>query len=168
MRHPARLHESCYVGATFIFLTTSTYKRRPYFAEPANVQLVTAKILPVADLHGFALFAYCFMPDHLHALVAGIRRNSDFQAFVKVAKQRSGYHFKRARATRLWQPSFFDRTLRSGEEPHEAVRYVVANPVRAGLVSTVSDYEHWGSSVFTRQELLDYVGTPDLKVRGSI
>ena len=40
----------------------------------------------------------------------------------------------------LWQPSFFDRALRSVNEYHQKVQYLHPNPVRAGLVSRPEDW----------------------------
>jgi hypothetical protein len=57
----------------------------------------------------------------------------------------------------LWQPSFFDRTLRSDESICEVIRYIVQNPIRAGLVERAEDYPYWGSSVYSRQQILEYI-----------
>ncbi len=47
------------------------------------------------------------------------------------------------RTQRLWQPGFHDRALRAEEDRLAAARYIVANPLRAGLVRRVADYPHW-------------------------
>ena len=38
---------------------------------------------------------------------------------------------------------FYDRALREGEDPIRVARYMVGNPLRAGLVSSVEEYLHW-------------------------
>ena len=43
----------------------------------------------------------------------------------------------------LWQCGFHDHALRREEDLLGVARYVVANPVRAGLVARVGDYPHW-------------------------
>lgn len=43
----------------------------------------------------------------------------------------------------LWQAGYHDRALRREEDLRSVARYVVANPVRAGLVSRVGEYSHW-------------------------
>ena len=47
------------------------------------------------------------------------------------------------RTGRFWQDGFHDHALRKEENVIEAARYIVANPLRAGLVSSVADYPHW-------------------------
>lgn len=98
------------------------------------------------------------MPDHVHAVVEGTEKRSDLQRFVRLAKQRSGYLFVRATGEPLWQTSYFDRALRRDEVLADVVRYVIGNPVRAGLVARPADYPHWDSGVWTRDQILDFVG----------
>jgi hypothetical protein len=76
---------------------------------------------------------------------------------VHRAKQRSGYVFVRKRGERLWQESYFDRLVRRDESLPDVIRYIIANPVRAGLVTRAVDYPHWGSSTHSREELLEFL-----------
>jgi len=43
----------------------------------------------------------------------------------------------------IWQAGFHDRALRREEDLPSVARYVVANPLRAGLVTRVGLYPHW-------------------------
>lgn len=43
----------------------------------------------------------------------------------------------------LWQKGFHDHAVRKEEDLPALARYVVANPVRAGLVQRVGQYPHW-------------------------
>ena len=43
----------------------------------------------------------------------------------------------------VWQRGFHDHALRRDEDVIQAARYIVANPLRAGLVSRVGDYPLW-------------------------
>ena len=44
------------------------------------------------------------------------------------------------RKGRLWQPESFDHVLRSSESLDTKIEYLLANPVRAGLVANWTDY----------------------------
>lgn len=44
---------------------------------------------------------------------------------------------------RVWQRGFHDRALRQEEDLIATARYVVANPLRAGLVDRIGDYPWW-------------------------
>jgi hypothetical protein len=48
-----------------------------------------------------------------------------------------------ARAGAVWADGFHDRALRWEEQLVDVARYIVLNPVRAGLVARVGDYSYW-------------------------
>jgi len=60
-------------------------------------------------------------------------------------------------AGELWQPGFFDHVLRSDESYDGKWNYVRENPVRAGLVRAPADYPFWGSFLYTREALLEFI-----------
>jgi REP element-mobilizing transposase RayT len=97
------------------------------------------------------------MPDHLHCVVEAEAADSDFCRFVASAKQRSGFTFMRSHGGRLWQRGYFERVLRDEETTHAYVRYVLENPIRAGLVRDVREYPFIGSGVWPLEALLDFV-----------
>ena len=101
-----------------------------------------------------AVIAYCFMPDHVHLLVGGTDPRSQLPEFVRIFKQRSSFHWKRRFGSELWQRSYFERGLRSDESSIDVARYVLANPLRAGIVEAVEDYPFIGSFTMTSRELL--------------
>jgi len=96
------------------------------------------------------------MPDHLHLVVAAEQHTADLREFVAQLKQLSGYAHKQHTGERLWQPSYYDHVLRDDEPTNRAVRYVLANPVRAGLVQNFEEYPFAGSAVFSVEELREF------------
>jgi hypothetical protein len=54
----------------------------------------------------------------------------------------------------LWQEGYFDRFLRSDEASLDVVRYLVDNPIKAGLCVDVRTYPYLGSSRYTLDELI--------------
>ena len=135
-----RLDPVLYTGLQQYFLTFCTARRQRVFVDATTVGVVRDQILRSADDFHFAVIAYCFMPDHLHLLVEALRDDADAARFVHQAKQRSGFAFSRQRGTQLWQPSFYDHILRGTEATLSVVRYILENPVRAGLVVAPEDY----------------------------
>ena len=77
-----------------------------------------------------------------------------------LARQRSGYHFKREYRRPLWQEGYFDRVLRSDEPEIAVIRYIVSNPIRARIVETPQEYPFWGSQLYARAEILDAISRP--------
>jgi putative transposase len=145
-----------YVGRHQYSLTFVTDARRTVFVDADVVTLVLTQILRAVSEKHFTVFAYCFMPDHLHLIVGGLSDDSDCTAFIKAAKQYSGYYYSRAHQRRLWGRYGHDRVIRSDLELALTVRYIVANPVRAGLVEHPRDYAFLGSAEYTVEELLKW------------
>lgn len=82
--------------------------------------------------------AFVVMPDHVHWLLqlqAGMRLGEAVRRFKAIVSVRLGRS--------VWQRGFHDHALRHDEDLVGVARYVVANPVRAGLVRRVGDYAHW-------------------------
>ena len=112
------------------------------------------QFLRAAGTHRFEIIAYCFMPDHLHFASHGTSEHSDCKAFIKAAKQYSGYAFKQRHDQRLWQRYGFERVIRDDAELASTIGYIISNPVRAGLVTHPSQYPHLGSQIYSVAELL--------------
>ena len=46
----------------------------------------------------------------------------------------------------IWQKGYHDRAVRSEEDLRNVARYIVANPLRAGLVKRLGDYPFWDAA----------------------
>ena len=95
------------------------------------------------------------MPDHLHVLAEGLAEGSRLRPFVALAKQRAAFLMRSQRPGRLWQKGYFERVLRDGDDTFNVARYIVQNPVRAGLVRSPDVYPFTGgSSILTKEQLI--------------
>jgi len=155
--YPRHLRTFDYVGPFDYFLTFCTFERRAIFIDGESVRIVHEQFLRACHEQGFVLYAFCYMRDHVHIVVGGVRSDSNLKVFVDRAKQYAGFCFKKATKQRLWQRYGYERVLRSEEERIERIHYSIQNPVRAGYVESPLDYPHWGSSKWSREELLEYV-----------
>jgi REP-associated tyrosine transposase len=155
--HPTRLPTFDYVGFYRYSLRFCTHARAHRFIDRDAFELVLAQFLRSATEERFAILAYCFMPDHVHLLVEGLSAMADGRRFIAKAKQYSGFYYKKTYAAPLWQRYGYERVLRNEEATLTVARYIVANPVRAGLVVEPRDYAFVGSCVFPLEALLDSV-----------
>ena len=90
-----------------------------------------------ADQSCFRIRAGTVMPDHMHLLVEGRTAVADLIAFVKLAKQLSGYHAKRLTGRKVWSDGYHERILRHHEDPQRYVEYILLNPVKGRLVDAI-------------------------------
>lgn len=154
--YPHHLEGFFYIGPHRYSLTFCTHDRQEHFTKAEHVELVSTHILRAAAEMGFAVIAYCFMPDHVHLVVEGLTETADLKRFVHRAKQFSGYHFSKLKKARLWQRYSYERVLRDDEGTQNVVRYVLENPVRAGLVKHPREYPFLGSSIYSVNDLLRF------------
>ncbi len=153
--HPPRLPNFTYRGMHRYLLTLCTARRAPVFSTDRVVVPVLEQFRQSASRELFAVVAYCFMSDHLHLVCLGCADTSDLRRFVADARQRSGYAYSRSCGAQLWQRGYYDHILRDDEATLAVVRYVLANPIRAGLTTVLGEYRFAGSEVFAVAEIAE-------------
>lgn len=155
MSRPPRIKGFSYIGPYRYFITFCCLGRAAVFTDIRLGQSVVWQFRRTCREKKFAILAYCVMPDHAHLLLEGMDDASNLTVLIKTAKQSSGQRFAARMKRPLWEEGFHDRVLRPEEDPKRFARYIIENPVRAGLVKSPLDYPLSGSSRWTMQELLD-------------
>lgn len=84
---------------------------------------------------------FCLMPDHLHWLLQ-LADTGDLSRAQQRVKGRSA-RWVGAGAGNLWQDGYHDHGVRRDEDLPALARYIVANPLRAGVVTRLGDYPLW-------------------------
>ena len=107
------------------------------------VSLMESLEIEASDARMF-IYAYCFMPEHVHLLLSpggmsseGVpsERGKDVIQFVQAYKSKTTRLFWRmGNRGKLWQHGFYDHILRQEEDIKQVARYILDNPVRRGLV----------------------------------
>ena len=143
-RHTRDLRKGRFAEHGRIYLLTSVvHNRTPIFAELKIGRLLVAE-LRAAEADGLVQsIAWVVMPDHLHWLVA--LQSGSLSALMQRIKGHSAISINRVLGGhgQIWQHGFHDHALRNEEDVHATARYVVANPLRAGLVDKLGDYPLW-------------------------
>jgi putative transposase len=155
--YPHHLSGFEYIGLYRYFLTFCTFERNAYFTDALWVRLAIGQFLRASAEQAIGITTYCFMPDHVHLLVQGTRDDADLKAFAGRAKQYSGFYFRRQAGKTLWQRYGYERVLRKDEDTVAVAKYIINNPLRAGIVKDVMQYPFWGSGMYSREALIDYV-----------
>ena len=74
--------------------------------------------------------------------------------FVKQIKQVTGFAYRQTHGGSLWQPGYHERILRDDESTLAVARYILENPVRAGLAKALGEWPLAGSDVYSWPELM--------------
>lgn len=87
------------------------------------------------------------MRDHLHALLQ-LPDGTSLSRLVNRLKSVAAIDVNRFRGSsgRVWSRGFHDHALRRDEDLVAVARYVIANPVRAGLVDRAGCYPFWDAA----------------------
>ncbi|MGH8161467.1 MAG: REP-associated tyrosine transposase [Gammaproteobacteria bacterium] len=126
-------------------LTSVTHRRQAFFADFASARIVARSLTHFHRAGHCQSLAWVIMPDHLHWLVTLDTERSLsglMRSFKTWTAHRLNLHADHA-GRRVWQPGFHDHAVRRDEDLRAMARYVIANPLRAGLVSRVGDYPFW-------------------------
>ena len=118
--------------------TFSTKNREPIFNSFANARLVIHALKQSDELQHTNTLAFVVMPDHIHWLFA-LGNKHQLRNVVKIIKSKATIQIGKP----IWQAGYYDHAIRKDEDIANIARYIIANPVRAGLVNKVGDYPHW-------------------------
>lgn len=133
------------VGQIYL-LTVTTLCREPLFADFSNACCVARCFESRLCLGENHLLAWVLMPAHAHWLLQ-LGEGERLETSVGRLKAVSARQLNRqsGRRTPVWTAAFHDHALRNEKEVLPAARYIVANPIRAGLVRRVGDYPFWNA-----------------------
>ena len=145
-------------------LTFSCYRNRPFLSKDRTCGYLVEAIIAAKAKHSFDLWAYVFMPDHVHLILYPQRDPYSIAAILRSIKQpvsrraidylrRENPEGLRLLATgerhepyRFWQKGGgYDRNITNVDTLREAIRYIHNNPTRKELVPT-ADQWHYSSA----------------------
>ena len=127
------------------FVTMALAERElSYFSDWRCARCVVAEMRALHDEEILNSLAWVIMPDHVHWLFE-LKDKMTLSAAVKRFKARSARRVNDYlnRSGTLWQKGFYDHAIREEEDVQGIARYIVANPLRAGLVRHIGNYPLW-------------------------
>lgn len=129
-----------------VYLITATTLNRQFFAD-FNAGCAAPRCFENDNFLGDArMLAWVLMPDLAHRLV-NLGCQGSLSMVVNWLKSSSSrlVNLKLDRCETLWEPGYHDHALRTEEDLLTIARYIIANPLRAGLVQRIRDYSFWNA-----------------------
>jgi putative transposase len=159
------------------FLTFSCYRRMPLLSKDRMRRWFVESLQTAREKHGFDLWAWVIMPEHVHLLVWPRRQGYSVAKILASIKKPVGYkavQYLEAHAPkflerltvknqnrtyrRFWQAGpGVDNNLYEPNAIHNAIEYIHNNPIRRGLVARQVDF-FWSSA-------RDWEGHEDLPIK---
>ena len=118
-------------------ITCVTHRRAPWFTHYPLARQLIHTFRSLEKEQAALWLTWVVMPDHFHALIR--LQNCPLSDLVQSIKGRSARKINQqlGRRDKFWQAGFHDHALRKEEDRLEIASYIVANPLRAGLVRSV-------------------------------
>ena len=111
-----------------------------------QVAAIVSDALHYRDEQVYDMLAFCIMPNHVHLVCTPLQgENGSYHALHRILQSLKRHTARRAnellgRQGAFWHGESYDHGVRSAEELARIIRYVVDNPVKAGLVC---DWRAW-------------------------
>jgi REP element-mobilizing transposase RayT len=114
-----------------------------YLVIPQIVKTVKHTI-HFSDGKDYKLISYCIMPNHVHLVFELLKFNKGISKIMQSIKRISGTdsNLFLNRKGKFWQDESFDRLVRDDMELYNIIKYVLLNPVNAGLVKNWNDWKN--------------------------
>ncbi len=150
-RKAIRLKNFDYSNSDYVyFITMCARHLSSPFLSRGLAQEILKSLLSLRDEGKIFLYCYCLMPDHLHVVLSprpscGRESSEDVSKILGDFKSyTTRLSWKHGIKGKLWQRSFYDHVGRKEEDLTAICDYIIANPVRKGLVGNPEDWSHSG------------------------
>jgi len=142
--HPYRLPDDVYVGDERPVLVTVRVKDGSPLLSGRAADAAIKVLLARAENAGIAVHACCAMLTHLH-FVATVSGGAPLPSFMRSFKSGAAHAINRLGTLSerfSWQRSYYDTYADGDFGAHEQIKYVLGNPVEAGLCERWEDWPH--------------------------
>lgn len=139
-------------GGTYFF-TLITSRRRPLFRQDSTRKLLKKTMLDCFERRPVQVVAMVLMPEHLHTLWTLPPGDSDYSTRWRIIKNnfttkwRAAINHRAKQESAVWQPRFWEHTIRDEADLEAHFDYIHFNPVKHGEVDSV---HKWPWSTFHR------------------
>lgn len=143
--HRLRLGRYSETGRVYI-VTTVVHGRHPIFAD-WYAACACARSLHAAPADtSVTSLAWVVMPDHVHWLFS--LNEGSLERVMQRFKSRAARAVNASMGAEgvVWQRGYHDHAVRREEDLRALARYVIGNPVRAGLARSVGAYPFWDAA----------------------
>jgi REP-associated tyrosine transposase len=126
-------------------VTARGVEQRTIYVDPEDCRSFLALFGSTAHRHEWDLYAFCLMANHYHVVLEATREHlSDGVQWLNSVYAQQ-FNRRYGRWGHLFGARFASTVIESEEHLYEASRYVLANPVRAGLCARPEEWPWSGS-----------------------
>ena len=118
--------------------------RQRVFSDEGDFQAFLRAIADLKKRKRFELYGYCLMDNHIHLLLRPVESSiSRIMQSLLVSHTQRYHHFHQS-GGHVWEGRFKSPVVQDDDHLLAVLRYIEANPVRAGVVKRAGQYR-WSS-----------------------
>ena len=180
-------YRRCRLQGGSYFFTLVTHQRRPFLCDEPARRLLREVMSACFSRWPTRMEAVVLLPDHLHVIWSLPADDSDYPARWGWLKKEFSKRWlaggqaagpiaaarQRERRSGVWQPRYWEHSIRDQRDLERHLDYVHYNPVKHGLVTRVADWpwssfhrwvragaydEGWGGSTMEFADIEEGVG----------
>jgi len=142
-----RRHTQLGFAGSIHFITTVTQARGRIFVQPEECRGILTWFEGYRAKYDLLCYGYVLMPDHLHAILFQPEAGTQVSDTIGGFKRMTSLKCRPARYPNmpLWTSNFDDVPVPGTSAVKTKLEYMLANPVRAGLVEEPEAYT-WSSA----------------------
>lgn len=145
------LENACY------HIITRGNQKQLVFSDSRDYEEYLSILTKYKKRYKFKLYCFCLMPNHIHLIIQVADPDDLNKIMCGLNLSYTLYFNDRYRKVgHLWQDRFKSKVIEKGAYLLECINYIETNPIRASLVSKLSQYP-WNSYKFKaiKNNLLD-------------
>ena len=133
------LEHACY------HITTRGNQKQRVFLDEEDYQVYLFKLRKYKTRHGFMLYGFCLMPNHVH-LIGEPKAKENLARFMHGLNRSYTAYFNKKynKVGYLWQGRFRSKAIVKDNYLIDCIQYIELNPVRADLSKAPGSYQ-WSS-----------------------
>ncbi len=118
----------------------------PCWLTEAHIAPIIVEALHYRDRREYDLLAFCVMSNHVHLVCTPLQKeDGSYYALYRIMQSLKRHTARQSnlvlqRQGAFWQDESYDHVARDAGELQRIIRYVINNPVKAGLVSNWQDW----------------------------
>ncbi|NQT89874.1 MAG: transposase [Candidatus Omnitrophica bacterium] len=116
-------------------------QKRPIFKDDIDFREYLERVKRYKRKHGFRLYAFCLMPNHIHILGQVANKHSLSKFMQSLTRSYTAYfNHKYEKVGYLWQGRFKSKIINRDKYLLDCINYIEFNPIRANLIKSPHNY----------------------------
>jgi putative transposase len=161
-----RYRRNLLAGGTYFFTVTVLDRRSTILVD--NINALRSAFRVARRERPFAIDAIAVLPEHLHVVMTLPPGDAEYSGrwrkikslFSRRVANNLGLTVNARGEYPLWQPRFWEHTIRDDGDYERHVKYVHYNPIKHGLVSRIRDWPYSSFHCYVRHGIFprDWAG----------